>query len=499
MLEAIAAVRGGGRRLSALDGSFLRLEAAGAHMHVGWSAVFAPPADGQRPSVEALRERTAGRLHEVPWSRWRLDSAPLGLSEPRWIDDPGFDIAAHVVELTDPDDPVSAERFEALRSAVLSAPLDRSRPLWQLYLVPRLADGRVGMLGKIHHALADGIAALQIAGLVVDREADAVPQAPAPWRPEGRGGPLGWALDALADSAGEGIGALRTAAAAATRPRASVRGALRQVGRVVTAVREDVLPRAPESDLNGPIGARRTLVGYHAARADLRAARAGGGTLNDVGLAVVAGALRALVLRHGDPPDAPLKTMIPVSMRRPDELAAGNRIAMVYITLPVHLSSPRERLEWVRAQMRELKHSDRPAATQTLFEAAGLLPAPLRSPVARALATPRAFNLTISQSPAPRGRLSMLGCELEDVYSVVPISQGHALAIGMVRYNQELFFGCHADPDAFPDVHQLPALLEAEVRALGDMPSRARSRRDSAQALQARLAPLPPLVPPALQ
>src|ERR671931_226384 len=136
-----------GRRLSPVDGAFLRLESAQSHMHVGFSGVFAAPSGRPRPSVEALRERAAGRLHEVPWCRWRLDPAPLGLSEPRWIDDVRFDLAAHIVALTQPEDRVSYASFEALRSTVLSAPLDRSRPLWQIFLVPRLEDGRVGAVG----------------------------------------------------------------------------------------------------------------------------------------------------------------------------------------------------------------------------------------------------------------------------------------------------------------------------------------------------------------
>ncbi|HVL31756.1 MAG TPA: WS/DGAT domain-containing protein, partial [Solirubrobacteraceae bacterium] len=242
------------------------------------------------------------------------------------------------------------------------------------------------------------------------------------------------------------------------------------------AVADDVLPAAPRSALNGPIGARRTLVGLHARRDELRRARRAGGTLNDVGLAAVAGALRALAVRDGGPPPVePLKAMVPVSTRRPGDTDAGNQIAMVNVPLPVHLASPRERLERVREQTALLKHTDRPAGTQTLYQAAGLLPTPLRSPVARAMATPRQFNLTVSQSPAPRGSLYLLGCELDEVYSVVPIAQGHALAIGMVRYRQELFFGCYADPDALPEVHDLPGLLRAELRALGEAAEGARA------------------------
>jgi hypothetical protein len=153
-------------------------------------------------------------------------------------------------------------------------------------------------------------------------------------------------------------------------------------------------------------------------------------------------------------------------MRRIGEEDAGNQIAMVYMPLPIHLATCGERLEFVREQTARLKHTDRPAATQAFVQAAGLVPPPLRTPLVRALGTPRQFNLTVSQSPAPRGSLYLLGCELEEVYSVVPIAQGHSLAIGMVRYRQELFFGCYADPDALPEVHELPALLKGELEEL---------------------------------
>ncbi|MEY2517726.1 MAG: diacylglycerol O-acyltransferase / wax synthase [bacterium] len=463
------------RRLSALDGSFLRLDTPRSPMHVGWSAVFAEPVDRPRPTIGAMRDLAGGRLHEVPWCRWRLAGAPFGLSEPRWIDDADFDLAAHVVQLTDEDEAVSGEAFEDLRSTVLSAPLDRSRPLWQVFLVPRLQDGRVGMIGKIHHALVDGIAALQIVRLFIDPEPALPVRPPERWRPAGRRGPTGWALDAARYAISDGAGALRTGSAAVAHPRTALTTAAREARLLGTAVTEDVLPPAPSSRLNGPIGPRRELVGYHAPRELLRSARAGGGTLNDVGLTAVSGALRTLALRGGDPCDAPLKAMVPVSMRAIGENGAGNQIAMVYMPLPIHLPTSTLRLQWVKVETERLKHTDRPEATQAFVQAAGLVPPVLRTPLVRALAAPRQFNLTVSQSPAPRGSLYLLGCELEEVYSVVPITQGHALAIGMVRYRQELFFGCYADPDALPEVHELPALLEAELDDLAATPLRPRS------------------------
>jgi diacylglycerol O-acyltransferase len=437
-------------------------------MHVGFSAVFAAPSGRPRPSVEALRERAAGRLHEVPWCRWRLDPAPLGLSEPRWIDDARFDLAAHIVALTQPEDRVSVAGFEALRSTVLSAPLDRSRPLWEISLVPRLEDGRIGMVGKIHHALVDGLAALQIVNLILAPAPDVASQPPVAWQPRGRPGRAGWTLDAITRTFADGVGALRAGATAARHPPAAIANAVRDARRIIDAAADEVLSPAPPSALNVTIGARRVLVGYHAGRDELRAARRGGGTLNDVGLAAVAGAVRALLQHDGErPPSEPLKAMVPVSMRRVGDSASGNQISMIAIALPVHLDSALERLDWVREQTKRLKQTDRPAGTHKLYQAAGLLPTLLRSPAAKALATPRQFNLTVSQSPAPRGSLYLLGCELEEVYSVVPIAQGHALAIGMVRYRQELFFGCYADPDALPEVHRLPALIEAGLQQLG--------------------------------
>ncbi|MGB9377625.1 MAG: wax ester/triacylglycerol synthase domain-containing protein, partial [Mycobacteriales bacterium] len=172
--------------MSVLDGSFLRVESPQAHMHMGFSTVFAAPGDRPRPSVEALRERATSRLDEVPWCRWRLDGAPLGLSEPRWIADTDFDLRAHIVELTAPEDRVTYERFEALRADFYSTPLDRVRPLWQVALVPRMRDGRVGLIGKVHHALVDGMGALQFAKIVFDDEPCPEPCAPSPsatrWR-----------------------------------------------------------------------------------------------------------------------------------------------------------------------------------------------------------------------------------------------------------------------------------------------------------------------------
>jgi diacylglycerol O-acyltransferase len=454
-----------GGRLSPLDGSFLRTDSPRAHMHVGWSAVFATAPDRDRPTLQALRDRVAARADDIPWCRWKLQSAPLGLLEPRWVRDRDFDPAAHVVAIAADDECVSYHTFARLRDAILSEPLDRSRPLWQMFLIPRLEDGRVGLIGKIHHALVDGMAALQIVGLILDTAPDAgsKDRTRTAASSAGGSGPPAPRVNSWSRPVADVRAVLKATAAAATRPDAPARAALQ----VLAAARDDLLPLAPGSFLNVPISTSRTLVGYRATRQDLRAARSTGVALNDIGLTMVAGAVRSLAIRRGEEPHAALKAMVPVSTRSLSDTGPGNRISMITIQLPVHVSSALERLESVRGQMMALKGSNRAANMQTLYEAGGLVPAPLRSPVAHAMASPRVFNLTVSQSPGPRGAIHMLGCELQEVYSVVPIPDGHALAIGMIRYRHELYIGCYADPEALPEVHQLPALLETELRALG--------------------------------
>ena len=167
-LSPAALLTTGARRLSALDGSFLRLESADAHMHVGWSGVFTVPEGQPRPTIAALRDRVDRRLDDLEWCRWRLQRAPLGLSEPRWVRDDRFDISRHVRALSQFDETVGYERLASMRDSLLSRPLDHSRAPWEIYLVPRLEDGRMAVLGKVHHSLVDGIAALQIVGLIVD-------------------------------------------------------------------------------------------------------------------------------------------------------------------------------------------------------------------------------------------------------------------------------------------------------------------------------------------
>jgi WS/DGAT/MGAT family acyltransferase len=255
------------------------------------------------------------------------------------------------------------------------------------------------------------------------------------------------------------------AARAALSPRASARTVLRDAHRVVDALTEDLLPRAPETPLQHELGPRRTLVSHRETLDDLRGA--GAGSLNDVGLAIVAGALRAVAIERGQPAH-PLKALVPVDVRRPHERGAlGNHVSLAAVWLPLHLSSADARLAHVRTATERFKRAGRPAGVGSVLAGLSLMPSGLRGMVLRA-ASAGSFNLTVSSIPGPRKALHVLGARLDEIYPVVPVAPDQALSIGMFRYYHHLNFGLHADPDAFPEVARLPELIAAEVRALGE-------------------------------
>jgi diacylglycerol O-acyltransferase / wax synthase len=450
-------------RLTALDASFLHTETTSAHMHVAWRGRFRP--DPARPAITLARvqAQVASRLDSTPRFRQRLAFPPGGFAHPVWVEAEHFDIRRHVAGLGEAT--LSAERFDALSDTVLSRPLDRMHPLWEIHLAPRLEDGTVGLLMKIHHALVDGKSALAVALLLLDLD-PAAPEPPAPPEALRRGagpGAARLAVDALVDSGTEPLRALGRAARAAGSP-TRLGGTLR---RAAMAVGEDVARPAPSSFLNDPIGPRRTLVGHSLPVAELLAVKqARGVSLNDVALAVVAGALRKLsLLRHIAP--APLKVMVPVSRRAAGEEAAmGNRIAFVFITLPVDVRDPLARLEAIRAETAAFKGTGRAGGGEALLQGLGLLPLALQAPLARLAASPRMYNLVISNVPGPRMPVYLLGAECVEVLPAIPLSDGHVLSVGVFSLRDRLCFGAYADPEALPQASRLPAAIGAAAEEL---------------------------------
>ncbi|MEA2136549.1 MAG: diacylglycerol O-acyltransferase / wax synthase [Solirubrobacteraceae bacterium] len=445
-------------RLTPLDASFLHTETASAHMHVAWKGRFRPDRARAPVTLARVQAQVASRLGAAPRFRQRLAFPPGGFAHPVWVDAEHFDVRRHVVALAGDDEPLSRGRFGALSDAALSRPLDRTHPLWEIHLAPRLEDGTVGLLMKIHHALVDGKSALAVALLLLDVDPDA-PEPPAPrdMGSAGRGpGAARLAVDALVDSGAEPLRALGRAARAAGSP-ARLSGTLR---RAAMAVGEDVARPAPSSFLNDPIGPRRTLVGNSMPIAGLLEVKhARDASLNDVALAVVAGALRQLALLRRVAPE-PLKVMVPVSRRAAGEEAAmGNRIAFVFITLPVNVRDPLARLDAIRAETAAFKGSGRAGGGEALLQGLGLLPLPLQVPLARFAASPRMYNLVISNVPGPRMPVYLLGAECIEVLPAIPLSEGHALSVGIFSLRDRLCFGAYADPEALPQAGRLPGAI----------------------------------------
>ena len=447
-------------RLTPLDSSFLRIETRSAHMHVGWRGTFRP--DPVRPpvTVAAVRELVSGRLPHADRFRQRVVFPPARLGEPVWVDDERFDLRYHVRPLSGPGESITRGRFAEIADDFLSRRLDRRRPLWQIGIVPRLRDGTVGMVMKIHHAMVDGKSAVALALLLLDVDPDRpVPPADDGWAPVAGPGGARLALEALRETGEESLRMAAGIARAAGSPTRGVRLA-ETLRRAAFSAGEDLLRPAPSSFLNGPIGPARRLFAHTAPMRELlEIKQRSGATLNDVALAVVAGALRRLALARGTLP-LPLKVMVPVSMRAAEEAGAlGNRISFVFIALPVHLEDPLARLAAVGDATRRFKDVGRAAGGSAVMGALGHMPEPIKQGAARIAASPRMYNLTVSNIPGPRLPVYLLGAPLVDAFPVVPLSDGHALSVGMFSYVDRMFFGVHAEPDVLPDAGRLPGAL----------------------------------------
>ncbi len=462
-----------GSRLSALDTSFLRVETPAAHMHVAWRGRFRPPLGAVPITLERVRALVAGRLAAAPRFRQRLAFPPAALADPVWVDDPRFAVERHVVRLGGPHERPDRARFAALCDEQLGTPLPRDRPLWSLHVAPCLGDGTLGILMKIHHAMVDGTSALALALLLLDADPSArTPlEPPQAWRPDRPPSGARLAVDALAESGTEPLRAAgRLARAAAS---GQLAGTLR---RTALAVGDDVLSAAPPSFLNAPIGPERALVGHTTPlRPLLDARRRHGVSLNDVALAVVAGAVHDLAIEHGRVP-MPLKVMVPVSRRAGEEAGVpGNRIAFVFITLPVHLRKPEARLAAVHSETTAFKASGRAGGGEAMLGAIGLLPGPLQTRAARFASSARMYNLVVSNVPGPRFPIYLLGAECVEALPVIPLSEGHALSVGVFSLHDTLCFSGYADPGALPGIGAFPTLLERAVAALA--PRRRRAQR----------------------
>jgi WS/DGAT/MGAT family acyltransferase len=443
-------------RLSALDASFLAVETPTAHMHVGWVAVFSAPADGRLPSYSELRDHIEPRLARAPRYRQKLASVPLGLHAPEWVDDADFSVDRHVYWAPGP--------CHELVDEVMSMPLRRDRPLWEIWVCEDAGNRQMALVGKMHHCMVDGLAAVELSSLLLDPtpepvacESDGWAAAPAP---DSRGLLLG----AVRDRVGEQLELLRWPLRAATSPSRVAAELAGAVPRVARALAHSLRP-APESSFNTPLSPSRRLAWAQRPLDDLRKVkRAHGTTVNDVLLAAVAGGVRKFMTGQGDEP-VPLKAMVPVSVRDNSDVL-GNHVSFVFADLPCEEPDPVRRLGRVQATMAQRKRDGEPEGADLAFKAAAYTPGVVQHAISRIFASPRTFNLVVSNIPGPSQQLYMRGCPLQAAYPVVPLADSHALSIGMTSVCDRMCLGIYADREALPEAGRLARDVDAAITEL---------------------------------
>jgi WS/DGAT/MGAT family acyltransferase len=452
-------------RLTGLDSSFLHLEHDSAHMHVGACAIFEGPA----PEHDELIEAIVSRLHLVPRYRQRLAYVPFEQGRPMWVDDPHFNPRYHVRDTALPR-PGGEEELKRLAGRVFSQALDRSKPLWELWLVEGLQDGRFALVSKTHHALVDGISGVDIATVLFDSAPDPMPvaQPDHEWIPRPTPSDSQLLADALLERAtvpGEIVRGVRAALRGPRNLAGKVGEALVGVGAMAWVG----MNPAPPSPFNVRIGPHRRFTWVRGDLATFKAVKnATGGTVNDVVLTVVAGALGRYMRLHGHPTDGVvLKAMVPVSVRADvDRGALGNQVSAMWAPLPVGMTDPVQRLLRIRFEMQGIKDSGQAVGAQVLTSLSGFAPPTIVAQATRLQSRQRFFNVVVTNVPGPQFPLYMLGRQLEAIFPLVPLAKNTALGIAIMSYNGQLNFGLTADFDALPDVETLAEELESSIEEL---------------------------------
>jgi diacylglycerol O-acyltransferase len=447
-------------RLSPLDSSFLAVETSTAHMHVGWAALFSPPNEGRAPSFAQLREHIGSRLERAPRYRQKLAQVPFAVHNPVWVDDDRFDLSRHVHRATSPG--ISEVIDEAM-----STPLDQEIPLWQLWIAENLSDGRIGVVGKAHHCMVDGIAAVELAALLLDPTATPPSSKRDAWKAAPVPGAVKLLTQGVRDRLLDPLALFGTATEIVRSP-TRLLGLPKDLRRAVRALAHSIGAPALPSMLNRPISSSRHLALLQRPLDDLKqvAAQSSGVTINDVVLAVACGGMRRFLLWHMERPTR-LKAMVPVNLRDIDEAGElGNRISFLFVDLPCDEPDPIRRLRAIHTSMSDRKSGGEPQGGDSVLKAIGYAPHRLQHVVSRLMASPQTFNLVVSNIPGPREPLYMLGCELEEVYPVVPLADQHAISIGLTTIGGGAFFGIYADPKALPDVELLATFIDESIDEL---------------------------------
>jgi diacylglycerol O-acyltransferase len=452
--------------MSAQDAMFLQIENDVTPMHIGGVSIF----EGPPPEFAQLRAMVAGKLHHTPRYRQKVRFVALGLSEPVWVDDRYFDLDYHLRHTAVPP-PGDEAQLRTMAARVFSQHLDRARPLWEIWMVQGLQDGRWALLSKVHHCMVDGVAATDLMSLMFgdDPEADMAPV----WHARPEPSPVELVVRGVTRKTLDPAAQLRAALTAGPELARGVARTARGMAAAASAM------RPATSSLTGPIGPHRTWSWATVPLSEVKTIRqAFGGTVNDVVLTVITDGFRDLLTERGEAvgPDRAVRTMVPVSVRRPGERGVyNNRVSAVFARLPVGTADPVQRLAAIRRQMDGIKASQQAVAGDVLAQLTGFAP-PLLLALGSRIATRSArlnMDTATTNVPGPQVPVRALGRRLLASYPYVPVVGTIRVVVAIFSYDGHLYFGVTGDRDHAPDVDTLTAGIEsgaAELlaRAAGD-------------------------------
>jgi diacylglycerol O-acyltransferase / wax synthase len=450
-------------RLTPVDASFLHQEGTHSHMHIGGLTIVEGPA----PSMDEFLEQIRRRLHLVPRYRHKLAFTALDSGRPVWVDDPSFNLEYHIRHTALPT-PGRWEQLCSLTARIFSQQLDRSKPLWEMWLIEGLEDDRFALITKTHHALVDGIAGVDLATVLFDLSPDPRPirHSGRAWQPHPEPGTAELVASGLRGAVRAGIALAEGAIDALAHPEhalARAREAAEGIGEIVWAG----LNPAPETPLNVPIGPHRRFFGIRSQLDDFKTVKnAFGGTVNDVVLAVVTGALRTFLISRGRRTEGvEMRALVPVSVRVEDD-QGGNRLVVMRGPLPVYIADPVQRLRFVSQAMDGLKESKQALGAEVIAGAQNFAPPTILAQASRLNFSTRLFNLIVTNVPGPQFPLYVLGREMLDAYPIAFLPENHALAIGIMSYNGQMNFGLLGDFDALPDIGAISDNIAQELARL---------------------------------
>jgi diacylglycerol O-acyltransferase / wax synthase len=485
-------------RLSSTDASFLHQEGPTSHMHIGGVLVF----EGPPPAFTDYLDHVRGRLHLVPRYRQKLSTPPLETGRPLWVDDPDFNLEYHVRHTALPS-PGTEEQLFLLAGRIASQPLDRSKPLWENWLIEGLEGDRFALISKTHHALVDGVSGVDLASVLLDLERSPSPQQDTlePWQPRPEPSPAELVAAGVRGMVGVAGGLMSRAVTAATKPATSL-GVLRDSAEGLGEIVWAGLNPAPQTPLNVEIGPHRRYAVVRHQLEDYKTVKdTFGGTVNDVVLTVVSGALAEWLQSRGVATEGlEMRALVPVSVRTESHRGTlGNQLAAMRAPLPVYIRDPVARLRFVRRAMDGLKESKQAVGAATLAAVNNLAPPTILAQASRLQFSTRLFNLLVTNIPGPQFPLYVLGRQLQDLFPLAFLPKNHALAVAIMSYDGGIDYGLLADYDALPDIDVIADGIDDALRQLLDaVPGKqqAPEREATSHSSEGNGAP-PPILPPA--